>query len=143
MPGFLAHNSFYNRTFLVSDTHTFASTWILHTSFNYLETNRHEVPVSPITMEQLGAKVTPATTGVPDKIFITLNGYTKLFSGRGIQFYPDVYEFHGDIGHVVGRHLLKFGSGLRHDHEYALNLADELGAWTCRYPDQFLGRQKF
>ena len=41
-----------------------------------------------------------------------------------------MYEFHGDIGHVVGRHLLKFGSGLRHDHEYALNLADELGAWT-------------
>ncbi len=128
VPGFKANNAFYNRTFLVSDTHTFSSTWIWHSAFNYLITNRHEVPVSPTTMQALGAQVQPAGSNIPDKVNLTVTGYTKVFAGRGIQFYPDVFEYTTDVSHVFGKHILKFGTGIRHDHEYALNLADELGA---------------
>lgn len=130
VPGFLAHNAFHNNTILVSDTHTFSPTWVMHSSINYLETYRKETPVSAITPQSIGVQVQPAETGIPNKIYFTISGYTKLFSGRGLEFDPKVTEFQTDVSHTFGKHLLRFGTGIRHDVEYALNLADELGNYT-------------
>lgn len=130
VPGLKAHNGFTNQTFLVSDIHTFSSTWILHAMFNYLRTYRHEIPVTPATMEQFGANVQPATSNVPPKILVSISGFTQLFSGRGLQFNPEVAEYAADVSHTVGNHFIRFGGSFRDDAEYNLNLGDELGHWS-------------
>ena len=80
VPGFLAHNAFHNRTFLVTIPNVF-DTWVFHSAFNYLQTYRKETPVSAITPQSIGVQAQPAQSGIPNKIYFTISGYTKLFSG--------------------------------------------------------------
>jgi Carboxypeptidase regulatory-like domain len=130
LPGYFGADTFWNKTVLVTEAHTFSPSWVMENSFNYLQTFRTEAANAPATMQALGANVKPAMEGPNPAIFITLTGYTRLFSSRGLSFNPAVAEWQSSVSHAVGSHFIRFGGSLRHNHEYALNLGDVNGAWT-------------
>ena len=117
---------------MVSDTHIFSPTWVMTASFNYLRTFRNEMPVAPVSMQQLGAQV-PCASGddCGTKLYVQVTGYTNLaISGGGIS-QPEAEEVVGDVSHQAGRHFIRFGSSFRHTSDYAFGLNDsEAGNWT-------------
>lgn len=130
VPGFYGNSIFRNQTVLVSESHTFSPTWVMEQSFNYLRTFREETPVTAITMQELGAQVKPSLADVPRKISVTLSGYTQVTTARGIHFNPALTEYRGGVSHPVNNHFVRFGGTFRHNHNYNLNLGNELGSWT-------------
>ena len=132
VPGFYADTQLRNQTLVVSDTHTFGPSWIMTASFNYLRTFTHETPTAPTTMQELGAKVPYADAGDPgNKMYLSINGYTYFYSGMGTDKKPALEESKVDFSHASGRHLLRFGSGVRHDTSEGLRRVNsDNGYWT-------------
>ena len=131
IPGIFASNRFRNQTALVTDTHTFSPTWVMNASFNYLRTYRTEAPIAPVTMQDLGAKVPCASADCGNKIYVTLSGYSSLAISGGNVVSPSAEEALADVSHASGRHLVRFGGGLRHTASYQYGLNDsEAGNWA-------------
>ncbi len=126
LPGFYGDDMFHNQTVMVSETRTFSPSWVMRAAFNFLRTYKDEVPHSPVSLQELGAKIPWGEAGVPRKINVGITGYTGMTAGEGYKFSPQTEEFQIDFSHASGRHFLRFGSGIRHSRENSWNrTADE------------------
>ncbi len=110
---------------------TFSPTWVMENSFNYLQTFRTELANGALKTSDLGVNVPPAVANVPPNILFTLSGYTRVYSGAYIAYNPAVTEWENKVSHAAGRHFLRFGGSLRHNHEFATNPSTSSdGSWT-------------
>jgi hypothetical protein len=131
LPGIYANNRYTNQTILVSDTYTISPTWVMTASFNYLRTFRTEVPIAPVTMQQLGAKVPFASANDGDKINVSITGYTSLAISGGSTMQPSTREAQVDFSHMAGRHFIRFGGSFRNNTSSTFLQNDsEAGGWS-------------
>ena len=131
LPGYFGADTYRNQTVLVNEAHTFSPTWVMENSFNYLQTFRTELSNGALKTSDLGVNAPPAVANVPPNILFTLSGYTRVYSGAYIAFNPAVAEYQNKVSHAAGRHFLRFGGSLRHNHEFATNPSTSSdGSWT-------------
>ena len=86
---------------------------------------------APFSMQDLGAQVVPAAATVGKRLSVTITGYTALQTAGGSLMQPTTNELQVSLSHAVGRHLIRFGSGIEHTNDYTFNHnANEAGAWS-------------
>ena len=130
VPNIYGTDTYHNQNILVSDTHTFGPSLLFTGSFGYTRVPRTRAGVFPTTMQDLGASVPLATTGVPPHLLVNISGYTNLSSGTPIIFKPDTYQYRGRFTWMHGKHMVQFGMDVLRQHEYSVDDSRGVGSWT-------------
>jgi len=130
VPDIYSSTIYHNQNILVSDTHTFSPNLLLVGSFGYTGVPRSLNSISPITMQDLGVNVPPATADVPPQIFVTIAGYASLNGGAPLTIQPKTYEYRGRFTWMHGNHMVQFGGEALHEREYSLGTGNSFGSWA-------------
>ncbi len=130
LPGNYALNLFRNHLFSINDNYTVNSSLNIVNSLSYARTFRDQVPVFPVTPQELGAKVPLANDVSQPELRVFINGYFNFFSGGPLAYHPDYWEYRGNASRTVGRHMLQFGADARTAAQYSLDVSSGGGQWT-------------
>jgi hypothetical protein len=128
--GIYAQNDFRGQNLLVSETHTFSPTLLLTASFGYSRDARTQVPQTPFTAQSLGQKVPDGITGAPPELRVNINGYVNLFTGGGLAFRPQFWDYRVRFTWAKGKHMVQFGMEAEQDQMYSEDTSFSSGTTT-------------
>ncbi|MEW5980314.1 MAG: carboxypeptidase-like regulatory domain-containing protein [Acidobacteriota bacterium] len=129
LPNNYALNLYRNHLASINDTYAVSSSLILNNSLSYTRTFRDQVPIFPVTPQQLGAMVPLANDVAQPELRVFINGYFNFFSGGPLAYHPDYLEYRGNVSWTKGTHLLQFGADVRAAGQFSLDVSDGGGLW--------------
>lgn len=120
---------FRNQSFVISDTHTFTPNFLMVAAFAYSRFPRARQPVTPTTMQALGANVPPTQSGLPVPMNVRLGSYGNFSASGYLPIRPQTWEYRTDFTWSHGKHMLQFGLDVLRKEEWGFNGSLVGGEW--------------
>jgi hypothetical protein len=130
VPGIYSDNGFHNQILTLRESHTFSPTLTGVATFSYAKTQRLEIPVTPVFVQDFTRKVPMANPMTPPELRITISQYCSLSTGSWIAQEPVTWQTRTQFAWSHGAHLLQFGFDFNRTGEWAADNTRGAGQFT-------------